>query len=927
MKITEGKDSDKANNDSVEPTVNNMKAGIRNRFSSFRANQGSGAFSVGSSRSIGELSVGSSYAMSAQSGSSELIAAEMEPDIENLKQLEKNIRTIRPLSTSKQKAELEKISTLTSNRIRYSTLEGRLYGRDEEIALLNSYLEAILPAEPETKEELGSDQQQHYQPGTRRSLVLVKGPSGIGKTALVATLKNSIRKHKGLYVKGKFDLFLREAQPYYVIASACREVCHEISALKGDFYANIQGQLKTQLGHNIHLLANVIPGLQMIVDMGLPSSCGSIGSNRSPVGGSVSMDHAPTASGDKAHQAKDQLFYAFRIFFRIISAYFAPFTMVLDDLQWADVASLELVQSLLTDRENNHCFLIVGLFRSDEVEMDTAFGRHILTTMIRQLHDKANGEEKLLILRELQLGNLNLHAVKSVTMDLLSLDDTPESIELAELFHKRTLGNVFFLISFIAMLEEEGYLKYMLNTGTYNWDLEKIKNETGAASNVVSIVNRRMSRLPEDYALLLSLAACIGSTFDMTKLDFLWNAYGKRFAAQIVEDSIGLDDRLTIAIHDGYLESFDNIRFRWIHDQVQDAALTLIPEAEAAQFKYRIGDILRQELTEHDLNASIFLVANLLNEAPIETLLDEERVKLAELNLRATQQAASFSAFTSTTNYAGAGIDLLPPNCWTKNYSLALELYSYAAEANDFIGNHDQMKAYCDTVLELNETNCPIWDKVRIYKVLAYNAANAGEAQQACDLIHGVLAKLGCKFPKSTAGRLYATIAGFLRMQGALKSLTKEDIATMPDMMDEHQIEIMRLLSKFCQYTYLVGSDLCALAILKGLRLTLKHGLCEYSPPLFSMFATVCCGMLNDPQGASKIGEDALVLLKKLDSRSTVSATKYMAAGCSFSWTKPFANVIPLLLESYQDGMSTGDNESAGFVRILLICSVHADSK
>jgi predicted ATPase len=895
MKIPHGKKSDKASIGRTELTT--MKAVARKRFSSLRDVQEShenlsSTFSVGSSPSLGVSSAGSQGCLG------------VELDIENLKLLEENTRTIHALRTSKERCELQKISALISNRIGYSTRDRGLHGRDEETALLNSYFESILPPEPGTKEGTVT---HHHQPGPRRSLVLVKGPSGVGKSALVATLKNPIKKHKGLYVQGKFDLFLRDAQPYSGIIMACREVCHEISALNGNFFADIQLQLKTQLGRNLHILANVIPELYSIVDWKLPTR-GISGSNSIS---SVSMGHAPVVSG---HQARDQFLYAFRILFRIITACFTPFTMVLDDLQWADVASLELVESLLTDRENNHFFLIVGLFRSDEVDMCTGSGRHILTTMINELQEKANKEENLLIMREIQVGNLNLQGVKSVTMDLLSLDDTPTTVELAELCHKRTLGNVFFLISFLAMLEEEGFLKYSLHSGTYTWDLEKIKYETGASSNVVSLVNRKLSRLSEDYTLLLSLAACIGSTFDITKLEILWTAYCKRFADKIVKDSTGLEDRLAQAVHDGYLESFDNIKFHWIHDGVQEAALTLIPEAEAANFKCRIGDILRQELTEDDLDASIFLVTNLLNEAPIETLQEQERIRLAELNLRATQKAVSFSAFTSAAKYAGAGIDLLLPNCWTNNYHLALGLYSFAAEANDFIGDHGRMKKCCDVVLELNEINCPIHDKLRIYYVLAYNAANAGEAQQAVDLIQGVLAKLGCKFPKSTAGRLCATLAGFWRMHGALKSQTKEDIAAMPDMIDERQIEIMRLLSKFCQYTYLVGSDLVALAILKGLRLTLKHGLCEYSPPFFSIFGTVCCGMLNDPQGASKIGEDALVLVNKLNSQSTKASTKYMVAGCSFSWTKPFANVTPLLLESYQDGISTGDNESAGFV-------------
>jgi predicted ATPase len=127
------------------------------------------------------------------------------------------------------------------------------------------------------------------------------------------------------------------------------------------------------------------------------------------------------------------------------------------------------------------------------------------------------------------------------------------------------------------------------------------------------------------------------------------------------------------------------------------------------------------------------------------------------------------------------------------------------------------------------------------------------------------------------------------------------------------------LFHKFCMCTYIIGSDLCGLGILKGARLTLKHGLSEYSPGFLPLFCTVCCGILNDPRGASKIGEDALVLMSKLNSRATMANTKFVVGSIAFPWTKPFSNILPLLLESYQDGMSTGDSESAGYVRTPLI--------
>jgi hypothetical protein len=208
MMINNNKDNKKC---SGTHELETNKRSARNRFSSsLRAvkessNSGSKMCDTKLSNSTNTWSIG----VSCGTGSSELLW-EQETSKGMSKKEEKKGRTTNVFSTSKQMAGMEKINALTSNRIHYATLEGTLYGCDEEIALLNSYLDAITPAASTTAEAKQLGQQQKM--GPCRSLIQVKGPSGIGKTALVSTLKNPVMKrHNGLYVQGKFDLFLRDA--------------------------------------------------------------------------------------------------------------------------------------------------------------------------------------------------------------------------------------------------------------------------------------------------------------------------------------------------------------------------------------------------------------------------------------------------------------------------------------------------------------------------------------------------------------------------------------------------------------------------------------------------------------------------------------------------------------------------------------------
>lgn len=776
--------------------------------------------------------------------------------------------------------------------IQANQLQLQLQGRDKEIDALHQRLE-----------DLSTN-------NNNKQLVLISGYSGCGKTALACALKPAVEQQQGLFVSGKFDLYLRD-RPYSGVIAVGKEICAAVLALRTSrsrkrSFREVQRLLNEALSpQDIQALATTVaPGLQDI-----------LGCN----------DKEPVSPPDQGQEAKNRFHFVFKRFLRVVSSCFAPLVIVLDDLQWADAASLELMQVVLTDTTENIGLLLIGLYRSNEVVAkandDDNPQAHLLATVLHELREKSDNNDNNLGITEMEIGNLDLDSVQSVLMALLSIEDAAsprrDLAELASICHKRTEGNAFFLVSFVVMLEEEGLLEYNTAAKSFDWDTKRITLETEATSNLVDLMKEKLTKLPTETQQLLSLAACLGSSFGTSNLEILWSSFGA--TGQPVSVS-AVQEGISRAVNDGFIEKVDSQspgKCRWIHDKVQEGAYSLIPEEDMADFKYQAGRTLLQKLSKTELGEQIFLVANLLHETPKEPLEQAEENALAELNLQATQKAISCSAFSSAAKYARKGIACLPPNCWETHYGVALNLYCSGAEVLEIIGDHKSMKVLCDQVLA--QESCPILDKVRVYNTLASQTANSGNHVQAVDLLLEVLDQLGCKFPKSKASRLFATLGALIKFKTGAKKRTANEIEGLPILKDPAKIEIMKLLLKLMSFASLCGSDTVGLAIFKSVDLTLKHGICEVSSPAFAATSAMLVGVFGDLRSGHKLGEYALQLENRLNAGVTISRTRFVAVGFASAWQKPWQHLLGSLLQSYSEGMSCGDTESATYGICLYI--------
>ena len=432
---------------------------------------------------------------------------------------------------------------------------------------------------------------------------------------MAESIKGVILRRGGIYISGKFDLQNRR-EPFFGIISLFRELCGEILELRLKSRAKYEALCNSMIsavGDEMLLLSNIVPVIREVLDV--PET----------------MD-AVADQGSK--EAKERLKYGFLQFFRVISTHFDHLVIVLDDLQWTDALSIELLNGIIGDKDIRTMF--IGIYRSNEVDE-----AHYLSKTIRDLH--AVKEKGGFEVTEISVGNLDTAVCEDILVHLLSVDSSPDSHRLAEICHKRTAGNAFHLLSYLAMLQEEELLEFNLGMFKWTWDCDRIEEETAASSNVVELLLAKIAKQSQEMKYLLQLVSCLGTSFEK---DIVLCAFpqmrGNSIACDCdpseLEDEV--DELISLAIFDSFLESQNDSRFCWVHDSIQEAASKQVCENEMNAFKFKLGKVLFQSLTEEDVENNLFDVVNLLTST--EECPEDDRATLLSLCLKAAKVCKIF---------------------------------------------------------------------------------------------------------------------------------------------------------------------------------------------------------------------------------------------------------------------------------------------
>ncbi|HZD50300.1 MAG TPA: serine/threonine-protein kinase PknK, partial [Silvibacterium sp.] len=492
----------------------------------------------------------------------------------------------------------------------------KLYGRESEIEALLASFDRVVG--------LGTTE-----------LMLVCGYSGIGKSSVVNELHKVLVPTGGLFAAGKFDRYKRDI-PYATVAQAFQTLVRQILAKSEADVERWRGILRKVLGRNGQLIVDLIPELEFVIG------------KQPPV-----PELAP-------QDAQNRFQMVFRRFLSAFAQPEHPLALFLDDLQWLDAATLELVKHLITEPEVRY-FLLVGAYRENEVSPS-----HPLMRTLEVIR-KAGAN-----IHQVVLAPLGLDDVRRLVADSLHCEED-SARPLAEMVHEKTGGNPFFTIQFLTALAEERLLMFDSGAEVWSWDLARIQAK-GYTDNVVDLMAGKLSRLPYTTQEALGQLACLGNVAEIATLALVQGQSEEQIHALLWQ-----------AVRAGLVFRQDSV-YTFLHDRVQEAAYALIPESERAAVHLRIGRLFVSRTAPEEMEEHIFQIVNQLNRGTVLIDSVEERERVAELNLVAGKRAKTSTAYASALAYFVAGRALLPEENWAQRYALHFALELQRAECEFLTG-------------------------------------------------------------------------------------------------------------------------------------------------------------------------------------------------------------------------------------------------
>lgn len=728
----------------------------------------------------------------------------------------------------------------------------KLYGREVEVQVLLQAFERVANGSSE--------------------LMLVAGFSGIGKTAVINEVHKPIVRQRGYFTKGKFNQFNRNI-PLSAFVQALRDLMGQLLSESDKQLAQWRTQILAAVGENGQVLIDVIPELEQIIGK---------------------QPNAPRLSGGAAQNRFNLLF---QMFIEVFTTAEHPLVIFLDDLQWADSASLQLIKVLMND---NGYLLILGAYRDNEVSPV-----HPFILMVEELKKAGT------IVHAISLPPLAFDDINHLIADTLNC-----SIELAkpltELINRKTQGNPFFTTHFLKALHEDGHITFDRDCHYWKCDIAEV-NALSLTYDVVEFMVLQLQKLPTETQQVLKLAACIGNQFDLATLAIVSEQGIADTAAALWK---ALQEGLILPINQVYKffqdteqldpQSTANPKYRFSHDRVQQAAYTLIPNDQQQATHLTIGRLLLRNTPE--LDANLFEIVNHCNSAT--ALIDDptERTQLAELNLLAGNKAKASAAPEPALQYFKTGLGLLAEDCWQTQYELARKLYERAAKAALICGNYLEMEQWSAIVLQHGKTTLT---KVRMYDILIQAQMAQAKPTIAIQIALTALKLLDISLPESPTPE---DIQHELEKTKAL--WTNQDIAQLADlpcMTDPEKIAAIIILSSIFAPSFAAKPELLPLIACQQVQLSIRYGNCEYSAFGYSNYSAILSTLCHDLNTSYAFGQLAIHLIEKLNAKEVKARTFNQVAIFSMHGKVHLREALPILREGFQSGIENGDLEFAGY--------------
>ncbi|WP_413172616.1 AAA family ATPase [Anabaena azotica] len=765
----------------------------------------------------------------------------------------------------------------------------KLYGREKEITQLLTTFERVSQGNTE--------------------IILVSGYSGIGKSALVNEIHKPITQQRGYFINGKFDQLQRDI-PYAAITQAFQGLIRQLLSEPEITLKIWKEKILKALGNNGQIIIDLIPDLEKII--GKQSPVEQIGATES--------------------QNRFNLFFA--RFIQIFSQKEHPLAIFLDDLQWADLPSLNLIEKLITNVDSQY-LLIIGAYRDNEVSPT-----HPLIQTLEQIR-KVEVTVNQIILQPLGISD-----VKQLMADTLNCS-SEEVQSLAELVTKKTVGNSFFITQLLKILYQEKLLVFTItqfplnqrenNRGFWHWDIEQIQR-VGITDNVVDLMVRKIEKLDKNTQNILKLAACIGNEFNLEILSIV-NRKSPIVTAQELQPA--LQEGLIIPLNNNYKlpllwsqeeissntseSSLDfmpqtavSIPYKFLHDRVQQAAYSLILEEEKKSVHLQIGRLLWKNSQAEELDENIFNIVNQLNEGAELITEQLEKYELAKLNLQAGKKSKASTAYEPALKYLETGVKLLSSNSWNEQYTLTFEFHIEILELLCLNTKFIQFEEFAEQVIKQAKSSLDK-SKVQQLKILYYYTTF--QPNQAIDTALQTLGEFGINIlpePSKIEARISQKLDLIKLFLQEKEIADIEDLINLPVMTDESQIAVVTILQQIITASSTTNFPLLVEVILNQIDIYLKYGNSPQAACTYSIYGVLLCSIKRDINNGDKFGKLALNILEKFNIRKLEAFVIQVYYGQTWHWKESLRNIFVQnqLRQSFHTGIDTGENESASYIAI-----------
>jgi PAS domain S-box-containing protein len=681
-------------------------------------------------------------------------------------------------------------------------------------------------------------------------LVLVSGYSGVGKSSVVNELHKVLVPLRGLFAAGKFDQYKRDV-PYATLAQAFQVLVRQILVKSQAEVDQWRQTLLEALGPNGQLIIPLVPDVEFVIGK------------------------QPPVPELEPREARGRFQWVLRRFLGAFARPEHPLVLFLDDLQWLDLATLDWLEQVLTD-PGLGCLLLIGAYRDNEVSASHPLMRTLTT--IREAGVRP---------RQIVLAPLGLDDIERLTADALHCG-TDLVGPLALLVYAKTGGNPFFALQFLTALAEEGLLRFDRGRATWISDLDGIRTKD-YSDNVVDLMLGKLRRLPPPTQSALQLLACLGNVTDSALLSLASGQSQEALQAPLWE-----------AVRNGLILRVEK-SYAFLHDRIQEAAYALIPAETRAEQHLRIGRKLLAGSTAAGLAEHLFDVANQLNRGASLLIDEDEKRRVAAIDLEAGRRAKASAAYGSAREYFAIGLTLLGEDESDIPYELGFSLALECAECALLCGNLEAADQLLEELLPRARSKI---DEAAVYHLKVHLHLLRSEILQTVDTALACLRGFGIELPRHPTEEQVR--AEYEAVWEALDGRTIESLIDLPLMTDRELQAAVSVMSLVNAPAYFVDFRLFCLLACHIVKVSIRLGMSAHAANAFCNLGVILGSVFHRYNEGYRFARLACALVDRHDFTAVRAKVQVICAVVA-GWTQPVEAAIDLAEAGFRAAREGGD--------------------